>query len=136
MEEELIKLCCNAKYKSDTKLCEDIWCGLVEHQKRINKLKLFFFSILGTLSVLGFVPLSSRLLSDLARSGFYEYSSLIFSDGGLVIFFWREFVYSLTESIPIVSLTLSVALVFIFVLSLRYAMKQIIINMNYKPLVF
>jgi hypothetical protein len=68
------------------------------------------------------------LINDFTQSGFYEYLSLAFSTKGLLFSYWKEFAFSLAESLPTMSIVLSLALLFIFFLSLRYVMKQIINN--------
>jgi hypothetical protein len=55
----------------------------------------------------------------IAGSGFSEYLSLIFSDGGSLVAYWKEFLISLVESLPLLGITLVVASVLALLVSLR-----------------
>ncbi|MBI3442288.1 MAG: hypothetical protein HY007_00765 [Candidatus Sungbacteria bacterium] len=57
---------------------------------------------------------------EFSRSGFYEYFSLLFSDGGVLLLnSWREFALLLAESLPLMSVTLVLAAVFVLLGSIR-----------------
>jgi hypothetical protein len=71
------------------------------------------------------VPTFKILLADLTRSGFYEYFSLLFSDTGSIISYWKEFTFSIAESLPIISIISVLSLLFVCFLSLKYLIKQI-----------
>jgi len=126
MRKELIKAFHNAMYESDGDLAKNIWNTLAIREKRIARLKFFAFSFIGFISLIGLVPAFIALFDDFAQSGFYEYLSLIFSNNGAIVSYWKELAFSLGESLPVMSLIISFSLIFIFFLSLRYAMKQII----------
>jgi hypothetical protein len=126
MRHKLKEILQKAKYESDPSLAENVWRAVIARDKHINRLKLWAFAFIGLASLAGLVPALKALLSDLAQSGFSEYFSLIFSDSGLILSYWKELFFSLAESLPILSVTLSLTLIFIFFLSLKYTMKQII----------
>jgi len=125
MQDRLTKAFQKARYEEDSNLTQEVWRAIVLHDKCIARVKLWAFSAVGFFSLAGLVPTFKVLSTDLAQSGFYEYFSLIFSDSGLILSIWREFVFSLIESLPVLSIILSLTLIFIFFLSLKYAMKQI-----------
>jgi len=128
MEEKLKKAFSKATLNPPEFLAQDVWSSIVLYDRRINRLKLWVFSLIGLSSFLGLIQVSKILLNDFAHSGFYEYISLAFSSGGAIINYWRDFLSSLAESLPVISITLSLGLVFIFLLSLKYAMRAFIIN--------
>jgi ABC-type phosphate/phosphonate transport system permease subunit len=115
-----------AKYEPEAGLAEGVWRGLILKNKRTTKMRLWFFSVLGIASLLGAVPALSLLFSDFSKSGFYEYFSLAFSNGGILASYWKELILSLAQSIPTTSLALSLAFIFVFFLSIRFVLKQII----------
>ncbi|HTE48745.1 MAG TPA: hypothetical protein VK675_02470 [Candidatus Paceibacterota bacterium] len=125
MQNKLIKIFQRAKYSPGRHLADNIWFAITQRDKRMNQIKLWIFTLAGIASLLGFVPAFIRLSEDLAQSGFYEYFSLIFSDSRSILLNWKEFIYSVTESLPASGLILTLSLVFTCLLSLRYLMKQI-----------
>jgi len=76
-------------------------------------------------SAVGLIPAFEMLLNNLAQSGFSEYFSLIFSDGGSMLTYWKELSFSLAESLPVMSIILTLSTLFVCFLSLRYLIKQI-----------
>ena len=128
MQEKLIKIFQKAKYKPEPILASTVWDAIIARNKRIIRFKLWIFSFMGFASLVGLVPVFKILLNDLAQSGFYEYFSLIFSDGGSMVTYWKELFFSLAESLPVFSIISTLSLFFIFFLSLKYLTKQIIRN--------
>ena len=133
MQDRLTKVFQKAKYEENFNLGQDIWLTLIKREKRHTQIKLWLFVLAGIASLVGLVPAFKILGSDLTQSGFYEYLSLAFSDSGLILSAWKEFMFSLAESLPILSIVFTLSLVFIFFLSLKYAMKQIFRNQLLLP---
>jgi hypothetical protein len=125
MHQKLTKIFQKVKYESNINLAENVWQSVVLHDKCIVRVKLWAFSIIGFASLVGLMPAFKALSSDFVQSGFYEYFSLIFSDSGLILSYWKELFFSLAESLPTISIILTLSLLFICFLSLRYLMKQI-----------
>ncbi len=128
MEKELIKAFNKARYEENPNLADNVWHNIVLRNKRITRLKLWAFSSIGFISLIGFIPAWQKLSSDMTQSGFYEYFSLAFSNGGSILSYWRELLLSIAESLPMTSIILSFSLVFVIFLSFKYATKQIIKN--------
>lgn len=128
MEKELAKIFYKVKYKESPIVAEDIWHNIVIYDKRIANLKLWAFSFVGFMSLGGLIPTIKMLLSDLTQSGIFEYFSLLFSRGNSLLSYWKELTLSIAESLPTTSIFLSLSLVFILFLSLKYVTKQIIRN--------
>ena len=125
MEKELLKAFHKAK-ESNPSLATDIWRKLVIRNKRIAIVKLWAFSIVGFFSLMGLIPAWKALSTDLSQSGFYEYFSILFSNGWSITSYWRESIMSIAQSLPTMSILISLSLVFIFLLSLKFIAKQII----------
>jgi hypothetical protein len=124
MEKELIKAFSKIREeKSD--LASNIWHKIVMRDRRIVRLKLYTFLLIGLTSLIGLIPAWQILSGDLARSGLYEYFSLIFSNGNSIVSYWKELTFSIAESLPTMSIALSLSLIFILFFSLKYAAKQI-----------
>ncbi len=66
-----------------------------------------------------FVPSLAYAVQEFHASGFYDYATLLISDRGLVLTFWREFVLSLLDSLPSFAVLLLLATSVAFIWSLR-----------------
>ena len=53
------------------------------------------------------------------QSSFYDYFSLLFSDTDIILSHWRELALSLVESAPLLSMTISLAVVAALLASVR-----------------
>lgn len=126
MDQKILSVFDKAKYKTTNNLPEDIWQNIVKREKRITLLKFYTFAFIGIGSFVGIIPTSKILIQNFSQSGFYEYLSVAFSPNGFATYYWKEFALLLAESLPVMSIILSSALIFIFFLSLRYTIKQII----------
>jgi hypothetical protein len=130
MRDRLTKIFKNAKYEPDPGLAFSVWRTIITREKRITRIKLWSLSVILFVSTLGLIPAFQMLLNNLAHSGFYEYFSLIFSDGGSMMTYWKEFSFSLVESLPTLSIVLTLSVLFVCFLSLRYLIKQIDQSVN------
>ncbi len=105
-----------------------------EEKLMILKKKLILESFGLVMSFFVFIPLTLKLLSDITKSGLMQFLSLLFSDFSIVISDIGNYVLSLLESTPALSLTLALATLLILVFSLAkladsYSdFKKIIIN--------
>lgn len=120
MEQKLTKIFQKTKYTPEEELKEIIWNTIKTHQKRSTKIKLWVFSFAGIVSFTALIPTFKILLNDMTQSGFYEYSSLIFTNDKSILLYWKDLVFSLAESLPTTSIILTLSLTFIFFLSLRH----------------
>ncbi|MEI6280641.1 MAG: hypothetical protein WCP17_01420 [bacterium] len=128
MNKELTKAFHQSKHEPSPHFTEDIWFEIIKRERNKVKYKLWGFASVGLTSLIGLIPAIKILSNDLAQSGFYDYSSLIFSDGISMLSYWKEYILSLAESLPIVSITLTLSLFFVLLLSLKFVIKQIINN--------
>jgi hypothetical protein len=125
MEEKLIKALTKARYDCEIDLNDNIWCAIIAQNKKTVRIKLWFFSGAVFTSLVLLVPMSVVFSRNLANSGFYEYFSLMFSDMKSVTSLWREFGLLLADSLPIMNIVTLMILIFVFLWSLRYIMKQV-----------
>jgi len=82
---------------------------------------------LGTLSLaslFGLVKSGIFLWQSFSETGFYQYASLIFSDGSILKNYWKEFAFSLVESLPLLALTSVLLISAIFIWSSAKALKD------------
>jgi hypothetical protein len=76
------------------------------------------------ISALAMVPAAQYTVTEFYQSGFYQYSSLLLSDGGSIFPYWKEFTLTLAESAPLLGITLSLTLVFVLLGSLQSVFKN------------
>jgi hypothetical protein len=84
---------------------------------------IFSMTLIG--SMLGFIPVSKMLLADFSQSGFFNFFSLIFSDFSSVATYWQSFSMILLESLPALSLVLFLAVLLLFLQSIKFLTKDI-----------
>lgn len=92
---------------------------IVLARQRQARMKTLWLGISSFVCGLAFVPALGYAGQELYSSGFYAYTSLLFSDGGFVISAWREVGLSLIESLPSVALLLLLGLGVALAWSLR-----------------
>lgn len=125
MDSEITSALKKVIYRPESRLSDDIWRSIKVHKKRNYVIKIWIYSSFSTLSLLGLIPAVSSLSSKLNELGFYNYLSLAFSSNGLIISYWREVVLSVVNSLPVLSIVLSLSLLFISIISFMYAIRQI-----------
>jgi hypothetical protein len=113
-----------AKSQPDTHLSDAIWHIICTKQARMSRNKSIIYGTIGVLSLVTFIKTAIDLADQFRRSGFYQYLSLAFSDGRLVLSYWRELALSLADSLPLTSLALALLLLLILFVSLRKVMHQ------------
>lgn len=126
VEIKLTKIFQQERLENSDKIALEICQKIMVRNKQVAHIKLWLVSVVGLLSSIGLVPAFKILLNDLATSGFYEYSSLTFSDGKMIMVYWKEFILLLAESLPVLSIILALTLIFILFLSLKYGARQIV----------
>lgn len=126
MEKELKKAFNKAKYEEKSDLALAVWDNINIQNKRIMSFKLWAFSSISLASLIGLIPAFKNLSSELTQSGIYDYFSLLFSNNGSISYYSKELAFSIAESLPTMSIVLSLSLVFILFLSLKFTTKQII----------
>ena len=126
MQKNLKNAFLKAIYVPEGGLINNVWLAVVRHDRRVARFKLTILSIIGGVSLFSLIPAFKALTLDFSQSGFYDYFSLLFSNGDSIVNFWKEFLLILAESLPVLSIALFLLLIFIFFLSLKYILKQII----------
>ncbi len=88
-----------------------------------RRLAIFSFGLIG--SGIAFIPTFKMVQAGFAESGFLQFFSLFFSDFGIVAVYWQSFTMSLLETLPVMSLAIFLAVIFIFLESLRFLARDI-----------
>ena len=124
MNENLSKLLKQVYNHPKSRLSDDIWCAIQIEQKNHLKRQSLIYSFIGILSLSGFIFMSVYLKNEFSSSGFFEYTSLIFSDGSIISLYWKEYLLSLADSLPVASLVTTSFLLFSVLLSIKKVINQ------------
>lgn len=114
-----------AKFEANPELEQSIWLKISTLEARSIKIKFWSYTTSLVLSVVGFIPVLGILLRDLKSSGFYNYFSLLFTDTSALSLYWKELSLVIVESLPALSIMMSLALLFVFFLSLKHLSQKI-----------
>jgi hypothetical protein len=91
---------------------------------RIARVRFIGMGAVAGLSAVAMIPTAQYTMAEFYQSGFYQYSSLLLSDGGSLLLYWKEFTLTLAESAPLLGITLSLALIFVLFGSLQSVFKN------------
>ena len=118
--------------EAPAELCSLVLSRVAFARRRQARIRAATFGLLALAFGAALVPLLGYAATELYTSGFYEYASLLFSNGGFVFASWREVGLLLVESVPSIALLLvasaTITLVFLVrrvVLSARVAFMRI-----------
>lgn len=102
-------------------------------EKRFAKIKVWAFGGSTAVSFCASLWAIIYLVGSIKATGFWQYFSLIFSENGAMLAYWRELSFSLAESLPIVSLIIFLTTTCFFIWSVANVMKKDIgiFNMNF-----
>ena len=125
MDTELKKAFQNAIYQPELKLSDDMWRAIIAYQKRRMKIIFWAAFCIGAASFAALIPIVQAIRIGFSQSGFYDYSSLLFSDSGSFASYWKEISLSLFSSIPFLAITLFVGIIFVILFASKQAVKNI-----------
>lgn len=124
MEQNLQKLFKSASYQPESRLSSDILSAIEYKSAYITRWKTFGYLGVSVLSLSGSIFSIKSLIGQFTKLGFFDYLSLIFSDGGAIAKYWKEYTLTLANSLPVLSLILSLFLLFVLFISIRRASYQ------------
>jgi hypothetical protein len=85
-------------------LADSIILKIDNNAKQQAKLKTLGLGFVSVLSIITSVPIISQIITSFTQSGFYNYLSIIFSDGDVAIVYWKEILLTLAESLPVIAI--------------------------------
>jgi hypothetical protein len=106
-------------------LFDSVLLGIRQEQHaQMLKKRIVLFSFGVVFSLVALVPAFSFLREGVAQSGALYFFSLIFSDPGVVLGLWQEFAFSFLETLPVVSIAVFLAVIFVFFGSIRLFIRD------------
>ena len=119
MEQNLQKLFKQSSYTPERRLSGDIWNVIESKSNHIAKFKKYGYVSLSILSLSGSVFSIKSLIEQFTKLGFFDYLSLAFSDSGVIATYWKEYTLTLVNSLPVISLMISLFLLFVLFISIQ-----------------
>jgi len=110
-----------------TGLLTSVMSRLTRAERRaifLSRCRLFFVSLLLLGSLGSLIPVFRTISADLSASNFFSYFSLLFSDFSIVVSSWQSYLFTLLESLPVFSLTLSLGLTLVVLAALRFFVRD------------
>lgn len=99
----------------------------IQEERRLLTIKrritIFSLGVVG--SAVALIPTFKMVQTGLYESGFLYFFSLIFSDFGTVVSYWQNFIMSLLETLPVINLVILLIIIFIFMESLKFLVKDV-----------
>lgn len=105
-------------------LKDSIFLRINREERRTSIIKLAVFVPLALLSGVAVVASFQYLMNQTAQSGFSEYIAILFSDGGTLLSYWKEFLLSVAERAPIIGTALFLGAI----LTLMGSIKSVLRN--------
>jgi hypothetical protein len=107
---------------------EKVFFAISAEKKRAERKRAVFFGMGAVLSLGAFIPAAITAFSNFKSSGFVQYVSLIFSDGGSVMDAGWQYIFAILESIPAASLGISLISAVLLAVSVKYFSGKLKIN--------
>ena len=107
----------------------------IEQRLLAIKRRLALFSVVLIGSLMAFIPSLQMARASFIESGFLNFAWLMFSDLKIVAVYWQEFVLSLAEALPALNLAILFAVIFTFLISLKYLTKNFKFIFKAAPLI-
>jgi hypothetical protein len=101
-----------------------------ERRRRKVVIRSACFGILSVAAVAALVPAWQEFYTEIGQTGFLKFASLLFSDVGAAVVYWKDFAVALAESFPVVGVAAVLASVFVLLFSLRFIVQDINIIMR------
>ncbi len=98
-------------------LSRRIMSHIGETNRNALRVRFFTFIIMALGSSVVFVDMTVNLFTNLSQSGFYQYSSLLLSDGATIGLYWKQLGLSLLESLPLLNIAMLLIVLGVFIWS-------------------
>jgi uncharacterized membrane protein YciS (DUF1049 family) len=107
------------RFEPSKDLRKNILFQIVKEEHRRAKNYLLASCATATASIVGVIFSARYVMQAVSQSSFYRYVSLLFSDSDIVLSHWREFAFSLVESLPFFAVTLVLVAIVVLMVSIR-----------------
>lgn len=94
-----------------------------ERKRAVRRLILFSIGIVASCATL--FPAFNAVHTAMAQSGTLQFISLAFSDSGTVIALWNDFIFSILEALPVMSIVAFLTVAFVLIGCVRSFVRDI-----------
>ncbi len=112
------------KVEPPAELLDSVMARIQSERLREVKTRFWLSSGIALLSLLLLVPALREFNAEAVQSGFSQFSSLLFSDGGIIGAYSQDFAMALAESLPAFGVSLVSSVIFLLLFSLRNIRKD------------
>lgn len=106
-------------------LSSRVLANIKKHQRQTSLRRFVVFSFVLLASIVAMIPAVRSLVSAFKQSGFIEFMSLIFSDTSMIAVYWKNFMFILLETLPVVSIAIFLTVLFSLLESIKFILKDI-----------
>lgn len=107
-------------------LFEKITNRIQKEQKMVSvRRHAFVFALSALCSAVALVPIFQITQSGMKESGFMQFFSLLFSDFGIITANWQGYILTILETIPIMKFVALLAIILVFLESLKILTRDI-----------
>ena len=111
--------------KHQKELLQQILLQVDRSERNRLTYRITFFSCAAVGSIFALVQLTALLIETVSQTGFTTIASLAFSDAGLVLAHMNNYLFSLLETIPVMSLLFISTVFLVLYLSIRSALHDL-----------
>ncbi|MFA5831017.1 MAG: hypothetical protein WC878_04280 [Candidatus Paceibacterota bacterium] len=91
---------------------------------RAARIRLALFGAMSFVSFIALFPALQYAARGFYQSGSYEYLSLLFSDGTALLPYWKEFFFTILESMPVFEMATALTVVYVLLESVKLAIRN------------
>jgi len=125
MDKNRQKLSCEISViRPSRELYNNILLRVEKDRVRGAQIRLALFGVASFASFAALFPAFQYAGQAFYQSGSYEYLSLIFSEGTALLPYWKEFLFTIAESLPIIEIATVLVVVFILLESVKMAVRN------------
>jgi hypothetical protein len=113
-----------AKLTPPRELYDKILFRVEKERVRAARIRLALFGVTSFASFIALFPALQYATRGFYQSGSYEYLSLVFSDGTALLPYWKEFFFTILESMPVFEMATVLAVVYILLESVKLIVRN------------
>ncbi len=96
-----------------------------EKKLKIFKTRIAFLGVFSFAAFIALIPALKELQSEILKSGFLQFISLVISDSSVVAVYWKDFAYSILESFPIFGTLTVLGLILVLISFMKIILNDI-----------
>ena len=105
-------------------LKDRIFSEIKKHDERSARINFTFSITCFVVSIIAIFPAFIYIGNSFYQSGFIQYFSAIFSDGGIILTYWKDYLSLMAESAPVFEISIFLVIIFVLLLSFKSAIKN------------